>query len=503
MRRVILVLVDGLRPDVAESMLDAGELPHLAAMVARGGVTRGITVFPSTTTVAYLPLLSGCTPGTTNVPSIRWLDRSAYGGRPWRDRDAIRSYCGYQGGLVDRDIDPSVRTMFELCPESTGLFTSITRGLTAERDPLRGARKWLGTLGHFMAPFQQVTDDHVGRRLLQEIESPRDFVFTVFPAVDGLTHLTSPDGPGIRRALARIDVVVGAMRERLARRGELDESLILLVSDHGAAPVHTHFDLADWFRQQDVPTLAHPVLWTRNPRAAVMVAGNGSAMVYARPGIPRAVRWPMSQLRQPDAFGTDKDLVAALAREPAVGLLAAENAVGGLTIVAADGEATLKPAGSRITYQPESGDPLALGGGRSATADEWLEAAGDDLYPDAGPQLLDLFRSPRTGDLVVAANEGYDLRDDFEIPEHRAGHGSLVRSHMEIPIWSSHRLPVTEEGEPVALRSADLFPAMAAWLGLDIPAGVDGRLVWRPQAASVSTNREVPVPVPVMAGAAS
>jgi hypothetical protein len=489
MRRLVLILVDGLRPDVAESMLDAGELPHLAAMVAQGGLTRGVTVFPSTTTVAYLPLLTGCTPGTTNVPSIRWLDRASYSGHPWRDRRAIRSYCGYQGGLVDRDIAPAVRTMFELCPGSAGLFTSITRGLTPGRDPLRAARKWLGTLGHFMAPFQQVTDDLVGRRLLQEVDSPRRFIFAVFPAVDGLSHLTAPDAPAVRRALTRIDTVVGRVRERLARRGELDESLILLVSDHGAAPVHTHFDLADWFSEQGVPALAHPLLWTSKPRAAVMVAGNGSAMVYARPGTPRGERWPMSRLRHPDAFGTEKDLVAALARQPAIGLLAAEDGRGGLTIVSADGEGAIHREGSRITYRPASGDPLALGGGRNATADEWLRAAGDDLYPDAGPQLLDLFRSPRTGDLVVAANEGFDLRDDFEVPEHRAGHGSLVRSQMQIPIWSSHRLPVDNEGELVPMRSADLFPAMATWLGIDIPAGIDGRLVWRPQAPSKATAR--------------
>ena len=47
-----------------------------------------------------------------------------------------------------------------------------------------------------------------------------------------------------------------------------------MASDHGSSPVHTHLDLADWFRAYGVPTLAHPVVWERQPRAAVMVAGN-------------------------------------------------------------------------------------------------------------------------------------------------------------------------------------------------------------------------------------
>ena len=68
--------------------------------------------------------------------------------------------------------------------------------------------------------------------------------------------------------------------------------------------MHTHLDLADWFRAQGVPTLSHPVLWERAPRAAVMVAGNGSAMVYARPGEARAGRWPIERLRRPETFGS-------------------------------------------------------------------------------------------------------------------------------------------------------------------------------------------------------
>src|SRR6266545_539908 len=112
--RCLLLLVDGLRPDVAEERLSAGQLPNLEAMLRSGGRTRAITVFPSTTSVAYLPFLTGCTPGHCNIPSIRWLDRARYDGRWWRSRDAVRSYCGYQAGMLDGDLAPGVSTMFEL-----------------------------------------------------------------------------------------------------------------------------------------------------------------------------------------------------------------------------------------------------------------------------------------------------------------------------------------------------------------------------------------------------
>src|ERR1041384_5541281 len=135
MRRCFLLLIDGLRADVAETELAAGHLPNLARLVGKGGVGRAITAFPSTTSVSYLPFLPGCTPGRCNIPSIRWLDRARYDERWWRSRDAVRSYCGYQAGMLDGDIEADVRTMFELVPESVGIFTMISRGLPPERNP--------------------------------------------------------------------------------------------------------------------------------------------------------------------------------------------------------------------------------------------------------------------------------------------------------------------------------------------------------------------------------
>ena len=166
--RCVVLLVDGLRPDLAEAMLLAGELPNLQAMLEHGGWNRAITVFPSTTSVAYLPFLTGCTPGQCNIPSIRWLDRRTYGGRWWRERDSVRSYCGYQAPQLDADIAPGVRTIFELVPESMGIFTPVARGLTPARDPSRRERQFWGSLAHF-AQWHQPSDDAVSRHLLKAL----------------------------------------------------------------------------------------------------------------------------------------------------------------------------------------------------------------------------------------------------------------------------------------------------------------------------------------------
>ncbi len=472
-RRCLLILVDGLRPDVAEREVAAGRLPNLARLTGAGGRGRAITAFPSTTSVAYLPFLTGCLPGRCNVPSIRWLDRAAYAGRWWQERDAVRSYCGYQAGMLDADITPDVQTIFQLVPESAAFFTMITRGLTPERDPTQGARKFWGAISHYLL-WHQPADGVVAKALLDWIGRDPDwrFLFAQFPAVDGYTHQTTPDAPKVLRALHKVDAAIGDTMALLEQKGQRDETLILLVSDHGATTVREHLDLASWFRERGIPTLAHPELWQRDPRVAVMVAGNGSAMLYATPGVPRTERWPLAKLRTREAFGSSEDLVAALVREPAVAFVAAEDRPGQVRLLDAQGEAVITDHGDRISYRPESADPLGTGP-FEADRREMLARSFDEVYPDAAVQLLDQFRSPRTGDLVVIGREGYDFRDRWEIPEHKAGHGSLFRAHMQVPLWSSQPLG------PTPLRTVDLFATMLDWLKVDAPAGIDAELVWQ------------------------
>lgn len=480
MKRVILLLVDGLRPDVAERMLAAGALPNLARMTGRRGVGRAVTTFPSTTNVAYLPFLTGCAPGRLNVPAIRWLDRADYGGRWWRERDALRSYCGYQAGRLDADLPADVRTIWELVPESAGIFTPVTRGLSPDGNRAGLARQFWGAVAHFIPQLHGFADRAVARRLLAAVEQPLRFVFAQFPAVDGYTHRWGPDSPRVHNAMRFIDDTVGEVLAALTRRGERDDTLLVMVSDHGAAPVHTHLDLADWFRGRGVPALSHPVMWQRDPRVAVAVSGNGHATIYARPGVPRADRWPLEMLRQPQAFGTDNDLVAELAAEEGVAFVAGEAGPGRIGVVSSDGYAEITRSRGRVSYRRCTGDPLKLGADRSASAQDWLAAYAVDPYPDAAVQLLDQFAASRTGDMVVAAREGWDLRRRFEFPEHKAGHGSLVRSHMLVPFWSSEPVPTT------GMRTVDVFPAMLHWLGQAVPADLCGRSRWVPGAARLA-----------------
>lgn len=468
MRRALLLLIDGLRSDVAESELAAGRLPNLARLTEHGSRARAATVFPSTTSVAYLPFLTGCLPGHADVPSIRWLDRRHYRGHWWRDRDALRSYCGYQAGMLDADINPRISTIFELVPESVAIYSMITRGLSGSGTRKARSRQFWGTVSHYTQRHQP-GDDAVAAELLRLADEDWRFCFAQFPAVDGHTHASNPLAPRVLNSLYKVDRAIGQLTDRFVARGELEEILFLIVSDHGASQVHHHLDLATWFRSHGARALAHPNIWTSDPQVATMVAGNGQAALYANPGSARTTRATWDELRQTGALGIDCDAITTLLDEPAVGMIAGTNKDGSVQVATASGEATLTRADGRISYKRGSGDPLEIGSDKTLDDREWLAATIAGPWPDAPLALIDQFRSDRTGDLVLAAAPGWDFRERWEFPEHRSGHGSLTADHMITPFWSNKPLG---DGP---WRTVDALPRLLEHLGVPVPDGIDGQ----------------------------
>ena len=84
----------------------------------------------------------------------------------------------------------------------------------------------------------------------------------------------------------------------------------------------------------------------------------------------------------------------------------------------------------------------------------------------------------------MIANEGYDFRKRFERPEHKSGHGSLIKVHMQTPLWSNQPIP------EAAMRTADVFPALLSWLGVAVPEGIEARNIWRPGEKPIKMIRK-------------
>lgn len=477
-RSAIIVLADGARADVFERMLAAGELPAIDEhVVQRGGYARAASTFTTTTGPAHLPFLTGRFAGSANMPGYRWFDRTAHRRGlptgPW----CFRSYNGPESSLFQNDdIDASASTLFELAPGSLNIFGPITRGVEKGNNiaPLRKNLLWLHS--HFLHDYARA-DDAAAELLVDTLDRPAPFRFVTFPGIDWNSHYDNPFGEGAYAAYRKVDRAIGQMARELQRLGRYESTLIGVVSDHGHCPVNEHFDVAVWLEQERGLRVAYHSLKALRPRAEAIAAVSGNAMAHLYFRGDGGWRAPVTgeQIR-----GARPGLIEELLAKPAVDIIATREADGIIRIESRRGSATLSEHNGGVNYVAGESDPFGFGDLPAAmTHDEAFELTAASEYPDALTQVAQIFRSPRTGDVVISAAPGYDLRDRYERPEHRSSHGALHSQHMSVPLAVSAPL----QDRP--LRTVDVFSAVLEWLGLPEPAGIDGR---SPLAQDVSAS---------------
>jgi bisphosphoglycerate-independent phosphoglycerate mutase (AlkP superfamily) len=100
--------------------------------------------------------------------------------------------------------------------------------------------------------------------------------------------------------------------------------------------------------------------------------------------------------------------------------------------------------------------------------DETLKHSFYTNYPDALLQLIQLLESPRSGELLVSAKQGFDLRAKHEKPEHCSSHGALFREHIVVPLCLNTKI------KKEFVRTVDIYPTVLRLLGRPIPKGIDG-----------------------------
>jgi len=460
-----MLLADGARADVFERLLALGALPNIQRhVIERGSYRRATSTFTTTTGPAHLPLLTGCFPGTANVTGYRWFDRAAYRRGlppgPW----CLRSYTGPEAMWLNRDVDASVRTMFDLTRDPVNVFGVFNRGVAKSADLWRRRKVAIWLHSHFRGDYDRA-DRAAAAALLETVDRAPEFAFVAFAGVDWNSHYISPYGPETEAAYHTFDRAVGDAAAALQRTGRYESTLLVVCSDHGHRPVRHHFDLAVALEEERGVRVAYhtPRVRLRHPEAVACVSGNGMAQVYV-------------VSRHGPQLPADRDRVDAalpgvrewLLAQPAVDVVVTR--VGSeLCVESRRGAAMLSEGRGRVRYRVLDRDPFGLGPlPREMSLDEALAATVDSAYPDCLLQVAQLFRSPRCGDLVVSASPDHDLRDRHEHPEHASGHGALYADHMTVPFAASAALA---DGP---MRTADTFATVLRWLQRPLPSGIDG-----------------------------
>ena len=464
--RCIFLLVDGARADVVQELLEADELPNLKKyLVDPGTYQTAATVFPSTTGPAHAPFITGCTPGTCDIPGIRWFDRYQPGDRTHYYQS--RSYVGPGSLYMDADLTPGIRTIFEYFDKPTGVFSFLNRGLGLSQNRTMLHKSWYWFYAHYTGHWQAI-DDAAWRHIDKAVDSGSDFIFAVLPAVDEYSHHSHPFSEVTQEAYRKVDQGFGNLVERLQTRNMLDDTLFVLSSDHGLTATHTHFELWQHLDECGLKTVYYPKILQKGCNAASMISGNGMAQVYLKYGDDWDRRPTYQEIR--DGLVSGGDLIEELVQQEAVDLVAVRDGTGGVVVCSRSGRAEILEQDEAIHYHAIDGDPFGYEPlVPRMTTDESLEATFDTDYPDAPFQLLRLMHSPRCGDIIISARKGYDLRYLYEHPEHHASHGSLHRDHMHVPLLIN-----TEIHRPY-IRTVDVFSSMLEAMGHTPQGMIEGR----------------------------
>ena len=468
----VFILADGFRADVLRALCESDKMPNFSRYVLReGSHVEGVTVLPSVTDVAYLPMLTGQYPGAANMPGIRWVDKSRFTAGNFVV-SGHRSYVGPAHLRFNEDLPDSLETLFELSPNSMAIRSDIHRGLSSGSNRFHGMSWPLMFLSHYFKRSDFV-DKFAFNSLVRSLNGnasdlPR-FIFLPLLGVDTASHAHGPHHKRTIDAYQRIDGIIGSIVNRLKKFGVWDRTHLMIASDHGHSQTQDHLDLTRLVSELGYSVFEHPSIYPRKLDAAVAVSGNAFANVY----VASDGRWERSLVGD-ELEREHQRLLETLRHRPEVEWAAYRHDNGAVKIISDSGAGLVRRKGERFIYSYEGSDPLELGfSSASVHESEALELTIDGRFPDALEQLSQIFTSERTGDLVVTSKPGYDLRGKREWPEHRSSHGALCREHMKVPILSNR--PLSASG-PV--RTVDIFPTIAESLDLTSTKPIPGRSLW-------------------------
>lgn len=473
--RCLLILADGARPDIFADLVAKGRLPNVQKHFKDNGTfEKMVTVFPSTTGPAYLPYITGKTPGQANVPGIRWFDKKRYAEKGW-GFGSFRSYCGLEAGCFDKDMAQDVKTVWDVFENPKNILGGITKGLKRKDNLTRYSRIPIYFYSHQSHKWD-ATDRLAHKKVMKLLDSADfDFAFAVYPAIDEYAHLESPFADKTIGAYEQFDAYLGEIFAKLEEKGIAEETLVAIVSDHGHCEVKKHFDVGPWLQQEkDLKTFYYTNIFKFRFDAVSMVSGNGMAHLYFK----GADGWGGRAFYE--ELSNQSLLLDELRLREEVDFIALQGRNGEVHVLSEFGRGAFSYDSNTkmFTYAYDKTDPLQVfdsGNGvmkHSFSLEESLKMTLDKKNPDIFFQLHQVFESPRTGDIIVSANPGCDLRDKFESPEHFSGHGALHKNHMLIPFLIN--TPLNVDGP---IRSLDVLPTILNLMGKPPLPDVYGRIL--------------------------
>lgn len=485
-RSAIVFFVDGLDPRVVDALMARGELPNIKRVFADGGVRvrNAIAAMPSNTYPNTVTLLTGQFPGHHGILGNRWFDRRTL---------EIEGYTT-AGTFRNSNVHFRDATIFEMLADRLTVAVQLhtRRGATVQIDNSISAGllwlfgQWISYDRRSGRAFEQVVD------LANESGRWPTLVVHYFPGVDEIGHRFGTDSGRYLAAVRNVDAQIGRVAAALNDLGLSDSTYLVLVSDHGhqTHDRDVYFDVKAWVRERCGLRLfdgtTHDPKYARRYRlidkhdAIVMNGAYRRSAIHLRgrdgwdqsPTIEQIERVIAPAYYAPREKDREGELVTIL-DHPAVEILAYREGEDAVRIRSRTGDATIersrdKSGGSRYRVLVHSGDPLRIGDDGTLrsfvqagwhSSRDWLAATAAARYPDFVPQVVEMFDSPRAGDIVLFGSDHATFYD-HEV----SGHGSCLAADMRvITFYAGPGIPAGTSINHA--RNTDLLPTLLDLLG--------------------------------------
>ncbi len=461
--RFIFILVDGSPYQIFKDLVSDGTLENIKRYVIdRGSFKKAVSTFPSATGPAFIPFFMGLFPGTANVPGLRWLSKSLFQ-KPHRFRSpGICSYMGMDGLSFTEDL-PHKPTLFDFFSPASNIYNLLTRGCPSSRNRTRWIKPLVYTYAHFSHRWKFV-NTVASKKLLKAVKEGDEFVMCLFPGVDTFSHLSHTTSASVLDTYREIDKTVGDVCRILQESNDFENTLIMITSDHGMSNTHTHIDIPRHLENIGLRCLHYPLLWRQQAESASMVSGNGMTHVYFKEDNGGSSAMGKSQKGWGERLSIEEmsgmGVIDPLLEIEGLDFIAGQNEDKSIIVKKKTGQGKITRQNEAFSYEFRGIDPLGYGrffGNMSYR--EALTQTYDTEYPDGLVQLWQIFQGDRTGDLVLSAQPGYDLRARYEYPEHHATHGALHAQQILVPL--AINVPIETEN----IRTVDLFPTVLSYFG--------------------------------------
>jgi predicted AlkP superfamily pyrophosphatase or phosphodiesterase len=448
-KKLVLAVIDALKPEMLERAVEQGRAPALATLMERGTYVPGcVSTFPSVTPVAAAAIATGVGPADHHIPAMNWYHRGEqryveYGSsfEASRQFGLLRSLQDTVYNMNMSHLSRQVKTVFEHLQDAgqrtVGTTYLMYRGRTRHEASDEGmyprlarfanfrhavwgpdelfyadlfASRKTGCRGTLGMPGQR--DQHTACVGAYCVENDLfDFMLFSLPDNDTYSHKRGP--------YAQVTSIASADRalERLMHAGGgpdefLEEHAVMVMSDHSQIAVVDRVNLGAALARFDVLT---PYDGRVDGREIAVCPSQRSAQIYVLDDDRR------------------DELTSAVASE-------LEDIEGVDLIVRRGGEGDGREA---IVWSARGELRFARGGdlidprGGSWSVDGELDALGLDVadgrvssgsYPDALGRLWSALESPTTGDVLLSAGGGYEFVDWGGVAHVGGGsHGSLHR----------------------------------------------------------------------------